>query len=159
MQTNQDLLTHFYTSFQKRDFQGMQACYSDDATFSDAVFKNLDAEQVKAMWEMLVTKGKDLRIEFSGIEADEKSGKAHWDAYYTFSATGRKVINRIDATFEFKDGKISRHIDTFDFHSWAKQAFGLMGLIFGGARFFQQKIQLKAMKNLSNFMGKNLIDR
>ncbi|RZK47727.1 MAG: nuclear transport factor 2 family protein, partial [Pedobacter sp.] len=122
MNANEQLIQHFYTCFQNKDFKGMQACYADNAIFNDAVFKNLNAEQVKAMWEMLITKGKDMRLEFSQIKADEKTGSAHWDAYYTFSSTGNKVVNRIDASFEFENGKIVKHTDDFNFYIWAKQA-------------------------------------
>lgn len=154
MSTNEQLIQHFYTCFKNKDFKGMQACYAPHATFSDAVFKNLNAAEVKAMWEMLISKGKDFRIDFSDISADEQSGKAHWDAYYTFSATGRKVINRIDASFELEDGKIVRHVDNFDFHTWAKQALGLTGLLLGWTNFLKTKVSAQAMKNLAHFMGK-----
>ena len=29
----------------------------------------------------------------------DTTGRAHWDAHYRFSATGRLVLNRIDAAF------------------------------------------------------------
>jgi ketosteroid isomerase-like protein len=155
MNTNEQLIEHFYTCFQNKDYKGMQACYADDATFSDAVFKDLNAAQVKSMWEMLISKGKDLRVEFNNIEADEQSGKAHWDAYYTFSATGKKVINKIDAQFKFENGKISKHIDHFSFYTWAKQALGVSGLLLGWTSFLQQKVRAQALKNLTMFMAKN----
>ena len=55
-----------------------------------------------------------VEISFSGIEADDKTGRAHWEAIYNFSETGRRVHNKIDARFEFRDDKIIRHADTFD---------------------------------------------
>ena len=134
----------------------MQACYADNAIFSDAVFKNLNAEQVKAMWEMLILKGKDLRLDFSEISANETTGKAHWDAYYTFSATGKKVINRIDASFEIENGKITKHVDHFDFYTWAKQALGLSGFLLGWTKFLKEKVTKQAMSNLENFMKINI---
>jgi ketosteroid isomerase-like protein len=152
MNANELLIHHFYTSFKNKDFKSMQACYADDATFSDAVFKNLNAKEVRAMWQMLLTKGKDLKIEFGEIKADEKSGTAHWDAYYTFSATGNKVVNKIDAHFEFENGKIIKHIDDFNFHKWAKQALGFKGWLLGWTSFLQQKVSVQAMKNLKGFM-------
>lgn len=130
----------------------MQACYADDATFSDAVFKNLNSSQVKAMWQMLISKGKDMGIEFGQISANEKTGKAHWDAYYTFSSTGKKVINKIDASFEFENGKIVKHSDDFNFYTWAKQALGTTGLLLGWTGFLKNKIQTTAMQNLEKFM-------
>ena len=149
---NEKLIEHFYTCFSNKDYKGMQACYADHATFSDAVFKNLNAAQVRAMWEMLITKGKDMRIEFGKINANEKSGSAHWDAYYTFTTTGRKVVNRIDAHFEFENGKIIKHVDDFNFYTWSKQALGLSGLLLGWTSFLQQKISARAMSNLEKFM-------
>lgn len=153
---NEKLVHHFYTCFQNKDFKGMQDCYADEATFSDAVFKNLNAAEVKAMWEMLITKGKDLRLEFQVISATENSAKAHWDAYYIFSATGKKVVNRIDATFEIENGKIVKHIDNFNFYTWAKQALGLTGLLLGWTSFLNKKVSAQAMKNLEHFMAKSI---
>ena len=95
MTSNKDLITNFYTAFQNKDYKTMQECYSDNAIFSDAVFENLDAVEVKAMWQMLITRGKDLRLEFKNVEANDKTGSAEWIADYTFSATGNKLINKI----------------------------------------------------------------
>ena len=154
MKSNEQLIHHFYTCFQNKDFKGMQACYAEEVIFNDAVFKNLNAKEVKAMWHMLITKGKDLRIEFSVISATENTAKAHWDAYYTFSATGKKVINRIDANFEIENGKIVKHTDNFNFYIWAKQAFGLTGMLLGWTSFLNKKVSAQAMKNLAHFMHK-----
>ena len=152
MNANEQLINHFYTCFKNKDYKGMQACYADNATFSDAVFKNLNSAKVRAMWQMLISKGKDMRIEFGQITANEKTGKAHWDAYYTFSATGKKVINKIDASFEFENGKIVKHTDNFNFYTWAKQALGTTGLLLGWTGFLKNKIQTTAMANLQKFM-------
>lgn len=83
MAETSEIIKHFYSSFQKKDYAAMQACYADNATFSDAVFLNLNAAQVRAMWEMLCKKGKDLKIEFKNIQADSHSGTADWVATYT----------------------------------------------------------------------------
>ena len=75
----------------------MLACYAPDVRFSDPVFPDLDAAGVAAMWRMLASRGKDLEVVASGIAADGETGRAHWVATYTYSATGRPVENRIDA--------------------------------------------------------------
>lgn len=154
MNANEQLIHHFYTCFKNKDYKGMQQCYAPHAVFNDSVFKSLNAAQVKSMWEMLILKGKDLTINFNHISADEQYGTAHWDADYTFSATGRKVINHIDASFEFENGKIIKHTDHFDFHTWAKQALGLTGFLLGSTSFLQRRITKQAMKNLAQFMAK-----
>lgn len=133
----------------------MQACYSANATFSDAAFKNLNANEVKAMWAMLIGSAKDMEVNFSHIKATPDGATAQWEATYTFSATGRKVFNKIDATFTIADGKIVAHRDKFNFYTWAKQAFGLTGLILGWTDFFRQKVSNGAKQKLAAYMLKN----
>ena len=86
---------------------------------------------------------------------DRHGGRAHWDARYTFSGTGRKVLNRIDARFEFRDGLIVRHVDNFDFWRWARQALGVPGWLLGGSSFLRHKVQARAAASLAAFVAKN----
>ncbi len=127
MHDNKRLIEDFYASFGRRDAEGMIACYAPDVVFSDPVFPHLVGEEAFSMWRMLAERAADLRVEASGIEADETTGRAHWDAYYTFSATGCFVHNVVDARFEIKNGKIVKHTDSFDLRRWASQALGLKG--------------------------------
>lgn len=154
MHPNEQLLQRFYTAFQRRDYAAMQACYHDEATFGDAVFTQLDARQARAMWEMLLTRGKDLEVTFRDLRADDHTGAAHWEATYTFSQTGRKVHNVIDAAFEFRDGLIFRHRDTFSLSRWAGLALGPLGKLLGWTPFFQEKIRRGAMETLQIFMDR-----
>ncbi|RED43519.1 ketosteroid isomerase-like protein [Winogradskyella eximia] len=133
----------FYTALKNCDGPTMASCYHKDVVFEDPAFGVLKAERAKAMWLMLCAsqKGKGFNVEFSNIESNETTGSAHWEANYTFSKTGRKVHNKIDAKFEFKDGLIIKHTDKFDLHKWAKQAMGIKGLLFGGMQFFKNKLQ------------------
>lgn len=131
----------------------MQSCYADDAVFNDEVFTDLNAEEVRAMWEMFCVKGKDMQISFSDAFANGGSGSAHWVAQYTFSATGKKVVNRIKANFTFADGKIVKHTDQFDFYQWARQALGLTGKLLGWTSFLKEKVKKEAMKNLKVYMA------
>lgn len=102
---------------------------------------------------MLCHSATDLKIEFSDVKANEKSGSAKWVATYSFSKTGRKVTNRISADFEFKDGKIIKHIDSFNLHKWAQQAIGFQGWLLGGTTFFKKKLQAQANKSLDKFLS------
>ena len=105
MHPNATLLTDFYEAFAARDGDAMAAAYAPDAEFSDPVFTDLRGAEVGAMWKMLCSRAADLRIEASGIDASEAGGRAHWEAWYTFTKTGRKVHNVIDAEFEEIDDK------------------------------------------------------
>jgi ketosteroid isomerase-like protein len=155
MHPNAELVTKFYEAFGRRDAEGMVACYAPDVVFSDPVFPNLRGAEAGAMWRMLCERGKDLRVEASGIDADDREGRAHWDAYYTFSATGKKVHNVIDARFEFRDGRIARHTDTFDLTRWAGMALGLKGKLLGWAPPVQNAIRKQADAGLRAWMKKN----
>lgn len=152
MHPNAALIERFYASFAARDAAGMQACYHPDVVFSDPAFGELRGAQAGAMWAMLCERGKDLQVTASGIEADDQRGRAHWDARYTFGQTGRPVLNRIDAEFEFRDGLIARHTDTFDFWAWARQALGPAGLMLGWTPVVQNKVRQSARAGLEKYM-------
>lgn len=154
MTPTEELITHFYTCFSKGDYRGMQDCYAGNATFSDPVFQNLNSAEVKAMWEMLCKRGTDMQITCTHVTGDENSGSAEWTAVYTFSASGRKVVNHVKAEFRVENGKFTQHTDTFDFHKWASQALGFKGWLLGGTAFLKNKVRNTARAGLSKFMAK-----
>lgn len=154
MNEHKRVIEEFYTAFQVRDYAGMIACYHPEVHFRDPVFLDLHGNEAKAMWHMLCERGKDLAIEFNGVQANETAGSVHWEARYTFS-TGRKVHNVIDATFEFKDGKISRHEDVFDLWRWTRQALGPTGALLGWSPIIKSKVRQTAWKGLDAFILKH----
>jgi ketosteroid isomerase-like protein len=149
---NAALIDRFYTAFAARDHEAMAACYAPDPSFSDPVFQDLRGPEVTAMWRMLCERGTDLDLSHSNVEADAERGSAHWDADYTFSATGRRVHNSIDANFRFRDGLISEHTDRFDLWAWSRQALGPVGVLLGWSPPVQGKIRSQARENLEKFM-------
>jgi len=153
---NAALIRRFYEAFGRRDAAAMLACYAPDVRFSDPVFPRLDAGGVGTMWRMLCARGNDLRVVASGIDADDARGRARWVATYTYSATGRSVLNEIDATFAFDEGRIVRHEDRFDLHAWAQQALGLRGLLFGWTPPMQTAIRRKAAQALAAWRAKEM---
>jgi hypothetical protein len=58
------------------------------------------------MWRMLCVGRADLRLTHGDVSATEDAGAARWEARYTFSQTGRPVINRVSARFRFREGLI-----------------------------------------------------
>jgi ketosteroid isomerase-like protein len=144
----------FYTAFARHDSTAMTQLYHDDVVFEDPAFGELKGERAKAMWRMLLSRGSDLVVTHSNVKLNGDKGSADWVATYVFSATKRKVVNRIHAEFELKDGKIYRHKDDFDLHTWAKQAMGFRGWLLGGTKFFRKKLQSTTNGMLDKFMGK-----
>ena len=153
---NADLIGRFYDALGRRDAPAMVACYAPDATFSDPVFPALDAAAVAAMWEMLCARGKDLAVVASDISADAEMGRAHWVATYTFSGTGRRVENRIDARFTFRDGRIVRHEDRFDLREWLRQALGFKGALLGWLPAVQNATRASAAKALADWRARHV---
>jgi hypothetical protein len=150
MHSHAALITRFYDAFARRDWAAMAACYHPQVHFSDEAF-DLHGAEAGLMWRMLCTNGKDLQLEVRGISADARSGQAHWDARYTFSGTGRQVFNQIDASFEFRDALIVRHVDRFDFWRWSRQALGAPGWLLGWSGFLRAKVRSQARASLTAF--------
>ena len=153
-------LDKFYRAFAALDSATMRSCYAPDVQFQDEVFTLKGRDEVAGMWDMLcsATRAKglaDWKLEYSGIEADDQVGRAHWDAHYLFSATGRKVLNRIDARFTFTpDGLIATHHDSFNFWAWARQALGTPGLLLGWSPSLRNKVRKMADANLRKFLAR-----
>jgi hypothetical protein len=67
----------------------------------------------------------------------------------------RIVINDIRAQFEFRDGLILHHRDTFDLHRWLSQALGLTGKLLGWLPPMQAKVRAAAAAGLAKFSEAN----
>ena len=112
MNNNTQLIENFYTAFQQLDYTTMNSCYSDDIVFFDPVFGLLRGEEVKYMWEMLCKNGSNFSLTYGNIIAlDEEYSTCDWVATYTFSKTGKTIVNKIKANMRFADGKIIEHSD------------------------------------------------
>lgn len=148
---NEELLERFYSAFDRRDGAEMARCYAPDARFSDPVFPDLRGDEPGRMWQMLTQGADDLSVELAEHEAGDESGTARWIARYTFTQTGRPVVNDIRATFRFRDGLIAEHRDEFDFHRWARQALGPVGLLLGWTPIVRNKVRGQAAARLAGF--------
>lgn len=154
MHPGAELIKTFYTSFKMRNADDMNACYHSDIVFSDPVFGTLRGVEVTSMWRMLCERGKDLDIQFSNIQANDERGSIHWEAWYTFSKSKRRVHNVIEAAFVFQDGKIISHTDKFNLWRWSSMALGLPGLFLGWTPFMQSAIRKDALRGLELFAQK-----
>ena len=153
--SSEELIERFYTSFKNRDPEGMTAYYVDDAIFRDSAFGSLAGEEVRNMWRMLIELGgESLHISYRIIEANDSTGIAAWTADYLFPQTGRKIRNEVVAHFEFREGKIVRHIDTFSFWKWSQQAFGPVGFVLGWTPLMRWICQRQSRKQLAEFSRK-----
>lgn len=148
-----ELLQKFYNSFSAGNAEEMIDCYHDSVIFHDPAFGTLKGNSVKYMWEMLLSKkDTDFKIDYKILKADEKYGEVYWIAHYNYGPKKRKVVNKVTASFEFKDGKILRHTDDFNLWNWSKQALGTSGFLLGWSSYMRDQIQKKTGKILSSYI-------
>ena len=149
------IANQFYAAFQNLDAETMNSFYSKDAQFSDPAFGELNHEDLTAMWAMLCASQKEtnFRLEFEILETSDNYAKVYWQAWYTFSKTGRKVHNQITAQLTIQNGKITEHHDHFNLYNWAKQALGFSGWLMGWSNFFQRKLQTQTKSLLKRFQA------
>lgn len=145
------LIETFYKAFDEGDGTAMAACYASDVHFSDPVFTDLRGKQAGAMWQMLTEGPGEVRVELLEHDADDTTGTAHWKAHYTFTETGRPVINDIHANFRFADGLIAEHHDSFSFYAWSRQALGVTGLLLGWTPIVKSAVRKKAAGMLAKY--------
>ncbi len=138
----------FYEAFARKDAGAMAACYHPEATFEDPAFGPLDRAGACAMWTMLLGRSTDLTVTHRVLRASTTSAEVAWEARYTFTRTGRPVVNRIKASLTFRDGLILVHRDRFLFWAWARQAFGPSGWLLGWTPWFQRRVRAEALRAL-----------
>ena len=152
---NIELIRKFYASFSSGDANGMISCYHTEVVFEDPAFGKLKGNRARNMWLMLLSRSQSkLTIEYSDIKVEGSEGFAKWKAQYYYGPKKRKVINNVQATFQFMDGNILHHTDHFSLWKWTMQALGISGFALGWSFFMKNKIQKSTNKMLAEFIIK-----
>ena len=100
-----------------------------------------------------IVKGITVQRSFDSIKnLEEGYYTCNWCATYTFSKTGRQVVNRIKAHMKIENGLIIEHSDAWSLHKWSQQALGFSGWLLGWAGFYRRKLKNGAKRNLMNFI-------
>ena len=146
-------IQNFYYAFNELDAEAMVSYYHQDLTFQDPAFGTLRGERAKNMWRMLCASQNknEFKVLAYNFEVQDEIGKARWEAFYTFGPTGRKVHNIIDAYFEFKDGKMIRHVDDFNLYRWSRRALGWKGTLIGWSPYFKSQLNAKTNHLLDKY--------
>jgi ketosteroid isomerase-like protein len=147
---NARLIRDLYEAMDHHDGEAMARLYDPEGRFSDPAFGELSGAEAGDMWRMLTGRAEDLTVELAEHSADGDAGTAHWIARYTFTRTGRPVVNDVRARFRFREGRILEHRDSFRFWGWARQALGPAGLVLGLPPM-SLLIRRQARKDLSQF--------
>jgi ketosteroid isomerase-like protein len=131
MADNAELIEQLYAALNRHDGEAMAKLYDPAGRFHDPAFGELSGAEAGDMWRMLTARAEDLTVDLAERSADGDTGAAHWIARYTFTRTGRPVVNDVSARFRFADGLIVEHDDSFSFWRWARQALGPAGMVMG----------------------------
>lgn len=139
----------FFDRLAARNLPGLLAQYHPDIHYRNPFFE-LHGAEVAAMWRMWWDYLPDVQVvcKDSGINSDG----AYWHAIYTYSPTGRRVEHHISADLMFSDGAIIQHVDRFNVHEWANNAYGFVGRMIGGWRLFEWRIAMQARTRLAAFL-------
>jgi ketosteroid isomerase-like protein len=138
-----------YEALHRHDGAAAAACYTPDAVFEDPVFGRLERGGARAMWRMLTERSPDLEVQLGEHGADGDRGWAHWSARYTFTQTGKPVVNEIDSRFRFQDGLIAEQLDAFSLRRWGAQALGAKGSMLGAAGLLKPIVRRQARAGLA----------
>jgi ketosteroid isomerase-like protein len=152
MHPHEARIREFYAAFAARDAEAMARLYHPQVFFSDPVFPRLHGHSASDMWRMLLARATDLQVTLDDASADAEGGIANWTARYTFTRTGRPVVNRVRAMFAFRDGLIVRHYDNFSFWRWASQALGPIGKALGWFAGLKWKVRRDAARALAGYI-------
>jgi ketosteroid isomerase-like protein len=151
---NIELIERFYGAFQALDADAMAACYAPDVIFEDPVFGRLHGREAGDMWRMLLARATDFTLQVDGVQFVGQTASAHVIARYTYSATGRFVVNDIRTQFAIRDGLIAEQTDTFDLYRWSRQALGVSGWLFGWTSQMQEAIRTRGRRALKQYQRK-----
>jgi len=154
MADNDELIRGLYEAMDRHDGEAMAGMYDPAGRFSDPAFGELTGAEAGDMWRMLTGRAEDLSVELAEHSAAGDTGEARWIAHYTFTRTGRPVVNDVRARFRFRDGRIVEHRDSFPFWGWARQALGPPGLVLGLPPL-NLLIRRQARADLAKFRGES----
>lgn len=121
-----EVARRFYDAFCAGDAATLEQLYHPQVKFKDEIFRFQDRAGVMGMWRLLTAKeaGAKFTYELLGVEGEVAT--VRWKADYKFPPPdGNPVHNVITARLVVKDGLIVEHTDSFSWHRWSSQAFGL----------------------------------
>ena len=154
--TNREVVTAFFTSYQRHDYAGMHACLDPGVEFCDLAFESITGAEVRAMWCWFCqpTKTRDP-VQVPGFEIVKSEGDhLHAEYWVRYSPGAGKLVNYvIRSEFTLRNGNIVRQIDEpviSDFE-FARMAMGFPACLLALTPAFKPAIRRKMRKKLDEF--------
>lgn len=107
-----NLVEQFAEAFNRRDVDGLLACFTADATYRDLFYgPHAGQAALRGMFERMFREGRDYRWSMDAIVMDDRRAAAEWTFGYTATAAvprseGRRVRFSGMSIFELEDGRV-----------------------------------------------------
>ena len=114
------LVQDFATAFNARDVNGLLACFTERASYTDNFYgEHSGHDGLRAMFERMFREGRDYVWRMETIVETPTSAAAEWTFAYVVTdavprSAGRKVRFRGMSVFELEGGRIARYREYFD---------------------------------------------
>src|SRR5919204_4129110 len=114
------LVQRFATTFNARDVDGLLACFTERASYTDNFFgEHSGRDALRAMFERMFREGRDYVWRMESIVETPVSAAAEWTFSYVVTeagprSAGREVRFRGMSIFELDGGRIARYREYFD---------------------------------------------
>ncbi len=107
-----NLVERFAEAFNRRDVDGLLACFTEDATYRDLFYgPHAGRAALRGMFERMFREGRDYRWEMEAIVMDARRAAAEWTFGYTATAAvprseGRRVRFSGMSIFDLEGGDL-----------------------------------------------------
>ena len=146
--TNKQIVQQFYAALNDRDIAEIRSLYHPKAVYKDEIFA-LTYKEIVALWFTSMQPEMDLVVELESIDQHRDTIRTSWTISYTITSIKKRITLKETGEFKLKDGLIIHHTDTYSFHSWCYQAFGLIGKLASWSNWMKNKVRNQALKSIS----------
>jgi steroid delta-isomerase-like uncharacterized protein len=114
------LVQDFAKAFNARDVDGLLACFTERASYTDNFFgEHRGRDGLRAMFKRMFREGRDYVWQMDTIVETPAAAAAEWTFSYVVTdavprSAGRKVRFRGMSLFELEHGRIARYREYFD---------------------------------------------
>lgn len=114
------IVARFADAFNRRDVDGLLACFTDDATYHDGFYgPHAGQPALRAMFERMFREGRDYAWTMDAVVETPARAAAEWSFRYVVTdavprSAGRRIAFRGMSLFELRDGRIAAYREHFD---------------------------------------------
>jgi steroid delta-isomerase-like uncharacterized protein len=114
------IVEEFAAAFNRRDVDGLVACFTADATYDDVFYgRHAGTAELRRMFERMFREGRDYAWRMDVVVADARHAAAEWRFSYTVTdaiprSAGRQVRFGGMSCFELEDGRVRAYREYAD---------------------------------------------